>query len=233
MLHDQLDSLAIGKFFGTLQPKFGFSLFATSIETARVQTAAHIADTYDGYLDEFESAGQSNAAIPTVDSLSAAPYPSRFRPLRSLTFLSNARKIMLHQVRYYAYSTLITGGTGQDAAVFTEIQNSIGTLSQALPVSRYKNGLMVDWQPNYFNPYVKIKGENIFKEYERNFFETAHKGDLSIGEHLPFEENVIHFIEGGLQPGDIEVHGVIGMKIPIQDKIVRFPGVCRLSWLYA
>jgi len=235
MLKDQLDSLVIGKFFGTLMPKQGFALFGSSIETVAVQTAAHIGDTYTAYQTELENAGQSNAALPSVGVLAAAPYPSRMRPLNSLNFLRNAKRILLHQVRYYAYSSLITDGTGQDAAVFAEIQTSLGTLSQALPVSRYKNGLMVDWQPNYFRPHVKLKGVNVFDFYETTYWNGKSKGDLSIGEHLPFEEDVLHFIDGAIENADrdVEVHGVVGMYIPVQAKIVRFPLSCRLSFLYA
>lgn len=160
--------------------------FISSTETAVAQTSGHIPNSSDGYIvagGELEALGQANAAIGS-DQLVAAPYPTRMRPIGQLNKIYQANNVWLDKVEFSVYDTTLTGSAVQDAATVTAIHNS-RTGNDAFGQSLYRNGMPVNWIPNFFNPELWIDKENIFQYFKADNFGTRNQGDESIGIPLP------------------------------------------------
>ena len=218
------------EFFRQKYPETVVALFMSTTETATdvtdTQRNAHIADSFDGYLNELEKLGQASAS-PGGTSKVADPYTSELRPITELKRIYTAQNVMLDTVEFFGYDVTLDGSTEQDAATLAAIYGSRTANNDIIPQSYYKNTLLsLNWQPNGFRPAVLIDGRPIIKGIDASAFGGGvNKGDLSIGLPLPY---CLDYNRELGQVQDIRVHAQLSQKVG--GLYQRYPILCKMTF---
>ena len=219
---------------------------STTQPVAHVMTDAYIPNSSDGYYTnkEIEILGSEVewTGSPLPD-LSLLPYPSRMRPLRDMTFLKTAKNIIFVNIQFVAYDAKVNGSSVQSAAVNSALSDSISSsVNNAYAQTRTIRSVPVTWIDNHFNPIFKVNDFNIFKSLEHSGFNLntslfgpgVNKGDLSIGQPLPYETNVFKHFQDGINT--IDVSAFVAQRIVIASTgaiwFKRYPLVCRAFVTY-
>jgi hypothetical protein len=162
-------------------PDTVLAMFMSSTEYTAPFTDTHITNEYYGYYNELLATGQASTTGPGTPTLQASPYPTLLRPVTDLNPIYSAQRVFLESLEYYAYDPTLTGAAGQEAAVISAIYASKAT-DDAYLQSFYRNGLIANFQPNFFRPIFSIDDQNVFTGIQSsNFGNKNNKGDLSIG----------------------------------------------------
>lgn len=224
-----------------LYPHPVVALFSSTVDPTNSNEfdAAHVADTDLGYHTELEKAGQHATAPGSVKVLEN-PYSTRLRPNSMVADLVRLKGVpcIIESVTFYAIdATVVTptqmepvsGNTFQDAVTAAAMITSQSTVMDANVASHFRNGLVGNWQPNWFRPALIINGRNIFgnlagTELAGTAGNRNHKGDLSIGLPLPFSLDLALEYPNGIS--SIEAHGQVVQYVPNSasaSKYVRYP----------
>lgn len=150
---------------GTLPYEKAQSLvIANFMSTAGALTPEHI-NTED-YTTEMDAVGAAvalaNARIPEL------------RPEFDMNALKGANGVRLRTVQFNAY----------DVNDLPEIADSLADPNDAFMQSRFHNGAIGGWQPNWFRPQIIWNGTNILRSISKGAFGSP--GDRSVGLPLPF-----------------------------------------------
>lgn len=170
-------------------------IYFSSTEAARQQTDGHISGLTD-YWTELMNLGQANAAMGG-EVFQSAPYSNRLRLVSGSTNFADYGRVFLSRLEFRAYDTTLNDAdgiaAGQNSSVLTAIDTSAGTVNDAYVQSRFRNGEVGGWQPNFFRPSFRAGGKTIFANLSSTGYTaeggTANTGDLSIGLPLPYEYN--------------------------------------------
>jgi hypothetical protein len=170
--------------------------FFSSTDTNLTPSAAHIADTVDGYVTELERLAQATATTGTAklqyDVGLGLPYSTRLRPISDLQPLIGRGSVRLISIMFQAYDTMAPSGTGQDATTNSTVTDSVtpGTAgyssANAYMQSRFRNAVVGGWQPNWFRPRLLIDGRAVFFRSLDVTSLGTRAGDMSIGLSLPW-----------------------------------------------
>lgn len=195
--------------------KYGYARTIPLIFTSTADTttgdfsATWIPDAWDAYYEELGKIGQTldgdTDGYHTPD-VREHPYSSRLRPNRDVSFLHTLQNnpVLIDRVAFHCYqaATTDTVAGGQTEPISgdpyqVDSTNIVSRNSQAQPIdaygaSRFRGGLLPLWQPNYFNPIVKVNGSVVFGSEATEVFGNPdgnryNKGDLSIGLYHPCE----------------------------------------------
>lgn len=203
-----------------------WSIFTSSTEIADPQTDGHITNLDNGYMAELEAIGQADAAIGTK-ALTAAPYPTRMRPVTPLSEILKSQNVMLYSVQFYAYDTTLEGSASQDAATLAAIYNSRAT-NDMYAQSFARNAFIQNWQPNFCRPSLKIDGKEIFRGFHSSNYGTKNNlGDMSIGIPLGYCFELYKELQ---KVHKIEMWGQIAQYIDDTSKYQRYCLYALLEW---
>ncbi len=189
--------------------------FISSTDVNSPFSPSHIDDTHDGYYAELAACGQA-ATTPGSHSLIPTPYPTRLRPLTDLTKIFKADRVFIDKIEVFGYDTTNADYTSgddpvQDADTLTAIYNSKST-NDAYPQSMYRNGMHMNWQPNYCNPAFYIdNGKNLLDfTHQADPVFGSPKADSSIGYPVPYCFDLQREL-GKIK--DIRAYGQIAQKV--------------------
>lgn len=174
--------------------------FFSSTESVSPQTANyHSLGTSDSaYITELNLLGQATTTIGTQTSQynfgTGSPYPTRLRPVSNLERLYKNTCVRLVSIEFNAIDTTYPGAEGQDATVVQQIIDTIDpnaggySPGRAYMQTRFRNGAIGGWQPNWFRPQVVINGQDVlFEPFGRtNWSRSPGLGDRGIGLLLPY-----------------------------------------------
>lgn len=203
-------------------------IWVSSTEYAGTQTDAH-ADSIADLMTELQQLGQANAA-PGSAILQAAPYPTRLRPVTDLSQLIG-RDAILTRIEYYAIDTTLwdgaTQGTGQNATVVAAIEDSLADATDAYVASRFRNGVIGSWQPNWFRPEIRINGQPVlFGNLSRtNFGNHANAADAGWGLPLPYCDDNLYISLGNVTSIDLQAQAAQEVGGLLQ----RYPIICTMD----
>lgn len=96
----------------------------------------------------------SNVATADPPQLRLATSPGALKEIYS------ARRVWLEYFMANVYDTSVSSGATGPLA---DIQNSLSLPNDAFVQTRFKGAAMFDYQPNYFNPQLKVGGTDIFQ----------------------------------------------------------------------
>lgn len=197
------------------EEKYGFARIIPLIFTSTADTttgnflATWIPSQWDAYYLELGKIGQtldgSTDGYHTPD-VREHPYSSRLRPNRNISFLTTLQNepVFIERVAFHCYQAAtadttaggqtepVSGNPYQVNSTNIESRNSQAQPIDAYGASRFRGGLLPLWQPNYFNPIVKINGMVVFGNDSTETFgveggNNQNLGDLSIGLYHPSE----------------------------------------------
>ncbi len=202
-------------------------LWASSVEEEQPFTESGVSNAHDGYITEMLKVGQA-ASEPGGDKMIASPYSDRLRPLFDVKRIMGRSNVYLSKLRFRAFDTTKEGATPpQDADTLTAIFDSLDTVSNAYVQSRFLNGEVGGWQPNWFRPEVIVDSRVILDSQSTNF--GNHRGDLSIGLSLPWCSPEGMLIYLGRIDSKIEVSAQAVQKVG--DTYQRYLVVCEAEFV--
>jgi hypothetical protein len=129
---------------------------------AAQSSPTYIGTNADGWWDELEKVGK--------DYTNPLECPDALTPISQIDWLKNQRRgsgIVLDEIQFIAYDVkrtdplLQTPGV-QNTATNTALTASIATQNNIVAQASALNAVPVDWQPNWFNPVVKINGKSVW-----------------------------------------------------------------------
>lgn len=158
-----------------------------------------------GMIEALQKAGQAATTLGTK-ARATSPYSTELMPVASLQGIYDAQRVKLFRLWCGAIdTTLVGGGTGQDAATIANMMATL-TTDRAYMQSLYRYGQIVTWQPNWFRPQMYVnKSPVIYPGLADSEVSSGHLGHLSIGLPQPwFTEPNIHL--GKLPPDSLSVY---------------------------
>lgn len=106
------------------------------------------------------------AYITELEKLCSSTSEPKFRKFRALQAknVNNQLPIYIESLVFLPYDSTKVGGSGQNDSVTNAINASKSSM-EAYALSQFKNAqLAVNHQPNFFNPIIKINGNNMCSE---------------------------------------------------------------------
>jgi hypothetical protein len=178
--------------------------------------------------------GNSNigmiSELERLGSATAAPAYRQLRPLARLDGIENNNvKALLEKIEFWPYDTTKTGSAHQDAATLTAIYAS-RTANEAIPQSLYLNAMVMNWQPNFCRPSVRINNVEYFCGLDSTYYSAdnfANLGDKSIGIPLPFCLDVNVQVENVKK---IEIHSALAQYIATTALFQNYALLCKITW---
>jgi hypothetical protein len=194
-------------------------------DPANPPNPVYVANNNLGYLTELDQVGSENANIgsPTLIAPAVGPYTTRMRPLRNFINLIGHQICYLRQLQFWIYDVVLDNSVYQDPLVIADIDNS-RNLNDMYAQSFIKNGLLPNFQPNYFNPAFIIKcgngSLNVLAGLQETFFSGGnHLGDLSMGLPAPICFDIKKELGKVV---DIEVYAQAAQYIDTQQVFQRY-----------
>jgi len=167
--------------------------------------SAPITNTATGILAALQSAAYATATPPaTAPTLYCVKWDSRL----------NAEKdwVLLKSITFYAYDSLITGGSGSDADNIAAIETSLADPRGAWSSSRFAYGILPSFAPNLFRPSVIInKNVTIVNELEIYTGSNTPIADRTVGSALPYVLQLNTFVKGPIH--NIIIQAMAGQYI--------------------
>ena len=176
------------------------------------QSGNTIAPGIDGLLAEIQACAQSVSALPAQSEL---------RPLRDLSEVYRQTEIFFQDVTYYAIDSIIAGGDSQDADNRAAIRGTVTAAAyERYMQSAFINGLLGNWEPNFFNPSVVIRGGGQGGSFDQSSGQYATSAqDLMIGMEMPYCMPVMKIFDN-IQ--SIRIYGHIAQYIPTSESADKF-----------
>lgn len=172
----QLNDIIIADYPRAVTARF----FSCSDPTAYTTNQNYIANDNDGFWDELEKIG-----IAVTDP---SLIPEQLVSITSMSDLLGQKAsggIVLKNINFTVYdvkrtSAVLSSGI-QNADVNNALTASIATQNNIYVQTPGLNAVPVSWQPNWFNPRVKVNGKQVFGTITNNYYNTAHAGLASVG----------------------------------------------------
>lgn len=219
--------------------------FHSSTETIipASQTEAFIPDNWMGYWDgtglEAEKLGADQLITTGLENLHILPYPDLLRPVSDYSFLKDKRHVIIVGIEFRAFDLKATGGSGQTAAVTTELLTSISSQNEIHPQTVMRFTSPPDWDFNFFNPKFMVGNTDVLNSNQTHKFNDTdgqgNRGDLSVGKFLPYRRLLYKYFPSA--PRSLNIFAFCGNRIvdsanPTNIYVRRFPLKARVIVTY-
>jgi len=179
-----------------------------------------ITDSHIGMISELERLG----------SATAAPAVRQLRPLSRISALMNGNtRALLEKIEFFPYDVTKTGSAHQDAATLAAIYAS-RTANDAIPQSLYLNAMVMNWQPNFCRPSVKINNVEYFLGLDSSYYQAdsySNLGDMSIGIPVPYCLDVNVQVEN---VKSIRIYSALAQYIATTALFQNYALLCKITW---
>ena len=145
-----------------------YGRYMSCTEPQAKPTEAYIPDTIDGWNREMERSAQTTTVAQVTKEHKVNPYSDQLRYCGGLDrmFKLQSEEVLLEKVEFYVYDSIEVGSTlldaddqpFQDAATINLIKNSALSNTKIYAQAGFHNGMIGQWQPNWFNPRMEING---------------------------------------------------------------------------
>lgn len=212
----------------TVAPAYAKSdLYSTPVTTLFVSTNNTTpTNTATGFITALQQSSQAYASPPTNNS--------RLYPVIWDTRLGvKSGQILLKSMTFYAIDALVSGGSGSDPAIITDIVTSLTNSRGAYASGRFAYGILPTFAPNLFRPKVTFNQSNVIYDASQVFSAGSQQSpsavaDSTIGLALPYTVNLNVFIK--LPINTIEVYALCGQYINTQSKWQMYPVFCEINF---
>lgn len=172
-----------------------YGRYMSCTEPSASVSANYIANTIDGWNSEMEKSAQTNTVAQITKEHKVNPYSDELRYCGGLDriFKLQSEEVLLEKVEFYVYDAILVGSTKtdadgnlfQDPATINLIKNSALSNTKIYAQAGFHNGMIGQWQPNWFNPRFEINGVPWLGTGQAGAGGNNNTADQSIGVPLP------------------------------------------------
>lgn len=163
-------------------------IFMSTVDGGTPLSTGAVTSSLVGYVNEMGKLGQDSTGIGSGPVDNPNPYSPRLRPVSDFQKMFRQTQVYLTNIEFSAFDCLNTNDSSgyQVAATNTAILSFTPGSEKPYAQSTYLNGLVPNWQPNWFRPIVRINGKDIVEVGNTHFLSGTnntehHEGDGSIG----------------------------------------------------
>jgi len=159
-------------------------------------TASYVPDQINGWNIQMERDAQTETVAQQSKQKLVNPYTDELRycgGLERVFALSSNEEFLIDRVEFYVYDSILVGSTQmdaddhlyQDTETINLIKNSALSNTKIYAQAGFHNGMIGQWQPNWFNPKLEINGNPFLSTGEAGLGGNNSIADQSIGVPLP------------------------------------------------
>lgn len=204
---------------------------------------AYIPDQINGWNIQLERDAQTNTVAQQPKSHEVNPYPDELRYVGGCdeVFGLQNQEILFDRVEFMVYDSILVGSTAedadgdpfQDAAVIDAIKASVLSNTKVYAQSTFNNGMIGQWQPNWFRPRLEINNKPFLSTGQNGVSGNNSIADPSIGFPLPHCET-FHY-RSRMTINTLRIYAKCAQYIgdndtPPTGKLQRYPVFCYVHF---
>lgn len=172
-----------------------YGRWMSTTQPGNKQTADYVNNTINGWNIGIEQAAQTNTEAQKSKTHEVNPYGDQLRYCGGLeaVFGKPSELVLLEKVEFYVYDGILVGSTARDADnelfqnpdTINAIKASASSITKIYAQAAFHNGMIGQWQPNWFNPKLEINGAPYLGTGGAGVGGPNNIADQSIGVPLP------------------------------------------------